>query len=289
MKSRKTLSNWLTNRYLLIIRNEENFAEKSTFSFNYAKLIVFFVSIFIIFLTVSLYLSKTILAQWVDPRHAELETNKKLIALSMAIDSLAVEVDKKDKFIKSFQYVLTGDGEAVDYQNGKSDSEQLESLNREIDIYSLHDVDSAFRKEFEESGEGILRSNSVESQELQEIFFFSPVSGIVSSPYNAKGDHYGIDIVSKSNEPIKTVADGTVILSNWTQETGYVIAVQHRSNLISIYKHNSALLKKEGNFVRAGDLIAIIGNSGELTSGPHLHFELWHNGNPVDPEAYISL
>lgn len=289
MKSRKTLSNWLTNRYLLIIRNEENFAEKSTFSFNYAKLIVFFVSIFIIFLTISLYLSKTILSQWVDPRHAELETNRKLIALSLAIDSLANEVAKKDKFIHSFQYVLTGNDEVIELgKSVPSDSERLQNLNKDVNLYNLPEIDSAFRKEFEDSGIGITR-RSGEIADLQEIFFFSPVSGIITSPYNSKRDHYGVDIVSKSNEPIKSVADGTIIFSSWTQETGNVIAIQHRSNLISIYKHNSALLKKTGNFVRAGDLVAIIGNSGELTSGPHLHFELWHNGNPVDPEAYISL
>ena len=96
-------------------------------------------------------------------------------------------------------------------------------------------------------------------------------------------------MVSKKNEPVKCVADGTVIFSDWTQEAGFVIAVQHKGNLISVYKHNSALLKKVGNFVSSGQVIAIIGNTGEFTSGPHLHFEMWYNGNPVDPGEFISF
>ena len=113
--------------------------------------------------------------------------------------------------------------------------------------------------------------------------------GIISDRYNSKIGHYGLDIVAKKDEPVKCVSDGTVIFSSWTSETGYVTAVQHQANFISIYKHNSVLLKKEGNFVKAGEIIAIIGNTGELTTGPHLHFELWSNGNPVNPEQYIPF
>jgi murein DD-endopeptidase MepM/ murein hydrolase activator NlpD len=98
-----------------------------------------------------------------------------------------------------------------------------------------------------------------------------------------------VDVVAKKDEPVKCVADGTVILSSWTNDTGHIIAIQHQGNLISVYKHNSVLLKKAGNFVRAGEIISVIGNSGELTTGPHLHFELWHNSNPVNPEIFVSF
>ena len=111
----------------------------------------------------------------------------------------------------------------------------------------------------------------------------------MSDSYNAKSDHLGVDIVAKQDEPVKVVAEGTVVFASWTQDSGYVIAVQHRGNLLSLYKHNSDLLKNVGNFVTAGEVISIIGNTGELTSGPHLHFELWYNGNPVDPEEFIRF
>ncbi|MEM9983347.1 MAG: M23 family metallopeptidase, partial [Bacteroidota bacterium] len=113
--------------------------------------------------------------------------------------------------------------------------------------------------------------------------------GIVSEKYSSKAKHYGTDIVSKKNEPIKSVTDGTVILSSWTEDTGNVIAIQHKSNIISIYKHNSVLLKKVGDVVKAGEVVAIVGNTGKFTTGPHLHFELWYNGNPVNPERFISF
>lgn len=274
----------------MIIRNEDNFAEKTTFSFNYAKLIVFLVTAFIIFLTISLYLAKTILAQWMDPRYAELETNKKVLQLVMEVDSLEQMVHKKDMLIANINHIISGEeySDIDEYKQAQED-EKIKNINQEINIYSLPSIDSQFRKEFEDSGIELVSEKGPEMSEIAEIYFFQPISGIVSSPYDAKIDHYGVDVVSKKNEPVKCVADGTVIFSSWTQDAGNVIAVQHRSNLISIYKHNSALLKKVGHFVNAGEIISIIGNTGELTTGPHLHFELWFNGNPINPEEFVSF
>ena len=290
MKSKKTLSDWLSNRYLLIFRNEENFAERTTISFTYAKLIVFLVSIFLIVLLISLYLVSTILSAWLDPRHAEVEANRQLIDLSLSVDSLSMEVYRKEMFIQSFKRLASGNVGADTLNPGLAAQENGNTVNKPAvpDLLDLPAVDSALRSEFEGSllfDRAINSSNS----ELQEIFFYSPVSGLVSAPFDSKIEHYGSDIVSKQNEPVKAVADGTVLLSVWTQKEGYVLAIQHRTNLISIYKHNSALLKKTGEFVRAGEVVSIIGNSGELTTGPHLHFELWYNGNPINPEEFVSF
>lgn len=239
-----------------------------------------------VFMLISLFLVKTLLAQWFDPEHAELEANKRLIMLSSAVDSLAYEMDMKDQFIDNLTMIIKGDDTVS--QNDELAEQRLSTLNTEIDLDNLPPIDSQFRKEFEQ-GDILLDLENYSSGELQEFFLFSPLSGIVLSPYNVKTEHYGVDVVSKKNEPVKCVADGTVIFSDWTQESGYVISVQHKGNLISVYKHNSALLKKVGNFVNAGDIISIIGNTGELTSGPHLHFELWYNGNPVNPEEFVSF
>jgi murein DD-endopeptidase MepM/ murein hydrolase activator NlpD len=225
-----------------------------------------------------------------DPRYAELETNRKLRELVLEVDSLEQEVQKKDIFISSIKSIITGD-ELSDIENDRAsqDDEKMRSLKQDVNLYALPPIDSQFRKEFEESGVDLVVHRIQDFGEISEIYFISPLSGIVSSPFNVKIDHYGIDVVSKKNEPVKCVADGTVIFSSWTQDSGNVIAVQHRTNLISIYKHNSALLKKVGNFVNAGEIISIIGNTGELTTGPHLHFELWFNGNPVNPEEFVSF
>ena len=286
---RKTLSSWLVNRYLLIIRNEENFAEKSTISFTYAKLILLAVTLFLVMIVISLLLVKTILAQWFDPRHAQMEANKQLYELSLKVDSLATEVDLKDQFIASFQRVLSGDTAAL-YEDYSSIKQQdINKIKEEVNAAVLAPVDSQFRQEFEQSDLSVLTFTTGNGGNLEEMFFFSPINGFVSAPYNVRDGHFGVDIVAKKNEPVKAIADGTVIMASWTQDSGYVIAIQHRGNIISVYKHNAELLKKVGNFVNAGEIISIIGNSGELTDGPHLHFELWYNGNSVNPEDFVTF
>lgn len=232
----------------------------------------------------------TLLEQWFDPRYAQAEANRQLVELSLAVDSLEVEMARKNEFIRAFQRIVRGDstvGTEAEYlaSAGDRQTEATETASTEIS-----DIDAQFRQEFEESDLGLLTvSGGASANQLDELFFFSPLPGIISAPYSTKSSHYGVDIVSKKNEPIKSVADGTVLLASWTQDAGYVIAVQHRSNVISVYKHNSSLLKKSGDFVSAGDVIAIIGNTGELTTGPHLHFELWYNGNPMNPEEFVSF
>ncbi len=289
MRARKTLSSWLVNRYLLIIRNEENFAEKSTLSFTYAKVILLAVTVFIVLMLLSLLLVKTLLAQWFDPRHAQIEANKRLYELQVKVDSLAVEVDMKDRFIQNFQRVLSGDTtDAYEPFEGELNAGGG-TINSDIDVTRLSPVDSQFRQEFEQTDLSLLRFASSSYTDLQEIFFFSPLTGFVSAPYNVKEGHHGIDVVAKKNEPVKCVADGTVIMASWTQDSGYVIAIQHRGNVISVYKHNAELLKEVGNFVNAGEIISIIGNTGDLTDGPHLHFELWYNGNSVNPEEFVTF
>lgn len=289
MKNRKTLSEWLSNRYLLILRNEENFAERTTLSFTYAKGILFLVVIFLIMLLVSLYLVTTLLAAWLDPRHVEVEANRQLIELSLAVDSLEQEVSRKDVYIQSFQRLATG-AVAHDTLTAAPESAGVDVKADEDQIYSMVAVDSALRAEFEGTGVEERLTLSSSANELQELFFITPIAGgLVSSPYDAKIKHLGVDVVAKQDEPVKAAADGTVLFASWTQKEGYVMAVQHKANVITLYKHNSALLKEAGDFVRAGEIVAIIGNTGELTTGPHLHFELWYNGNPVNPEEFVSF
>lgn len=288
MKAKKTLSSWLVNRYLLIIRNEENFAEKSTFSFTYAKVILFSVVIFVVMLLVSLFLVETLLNQWFDPRYEQMEANRRLNTLILKVDSLALEVESKDRFINNFKRVLNGDSVELMADEPEETVNRRASIANDIDLNEVSPVDSAFRQEFEQTDMSLLNSSG-SYKELREIFLFSPLNGYISAPYNLKEGHNGVDVVAKKNEPVKCIADGTVLMASWTQDSGYVIAVQHRSNMVSIYKHNAELLKKVGSFVNAGEIISIIGNTGELTDGPHLHFELWLNGNSVNPEEFVTF
>mgnify|MGYP002777674145 FL=1 len=287
MLPKKTLSERLTNKYQMVIRNEENLAEKTSFGFTYAKLMVIAVIAFVLVFAFSLFLSQTLLARWFDPRHAQREANQQLYQLAVKMDSLALEVERKDQFIRNFQRILSGDT-----SDGFADPAQvLTEGSKPLKVGRLNptEQDSVFRKEFEQSDLNNVTFTQARYNELQKTFFFTPLSGLVSDRYDIKKGHFGVDIVAKSNEPVKCIADGTVVLASWTQDSGYVIAVQHTGNLISVYKHNAELLKKVGNFINAGEIISIVGNSGEMTSGPHLHFELWYNGNSLNPEEFVTF
>jgi len=288
LKPKKTLSERLTTKYQLVIRNEENLAEKSNIGFTYAKLMVLSASLFLILFIGSLFLSKTLLAKWFDPKHAQMEANKKLYELAVKVDSLAVEVNQKDMFIQNFQRILSGDTSSGFADPAQALSGEGKSPKGVGDL-NLASSDSLFRKEFEKSEFSVISLTDTKYRELAEIFFFTPITGFVSDHYDVKKGHFGVDIVAKSNEPVKCLADGMVIMSSWTQDSGNVIAVQHRGNLVSLYKHNAGLLKKVGNFVNAGEIISIVGNSGEMTDGPHLHFEMWYNGNSLNPEDFVTF
>lgn len=280
---KKTLSNWLNARHIFIIQNEEDFSEKATYKFTYAKIAFFGFLTFLVVLTISIYLVNTVLAQWFDPRYAEQETRKDLVQMSISLDSLSQELQDRDRFITSFKKIMRGDVTTDEIQQS-----QAAIPTSRADAEKLNVTDSVFKAEFE-SGSDFLLTGDIRNDELRQLYFFSPITGYISEPFNAQTEHYGIDVVSKKDEPVKCIADGTVVMASWTQSEGNVIAIQHRENLISIYKHNSTLTKEVGDFITAGEIVAIIGNTGELTSGPHLHFELWYNGSAVNPEEFISF
>jgi murein DD-endopeptidase MepM/ murein hydrolase activator NlpD len=282
-KTKKTLSNWLNNRHILIIQNEEDFSHKATYNFTYARIVFFtMIGLTVIFL-LSFYLVNTILAQWFDPRHAESETRKDLVTMSLSLDSLATELENRDLFIQSIRMAFEGETAQDDpaaTENNKDNVQLTSSPNSD-------EIDSTFKLQFETGGGDFLTSSGINNLRLRETYLFSPISGSISQAFDPKNEHYGIDVVAKKDEPVKCIADGTVIFASWTQDAGNVITVQHKENLISVYKHNSALTKEVGNFIRAGEILAIIGNTGELTNGPHLHFELWYNGSAVNPNDFI--
>ncbi|MGY8978031.1 MAG: M23 family metallopeptidase [Cytophagales bacterium] len=288
MSQKRTFSNWLTNRYLLIVRNEEDFSEKRTIIFNYGRLILLLAFIFILSMTLSILSVNTVLKQWFDPRYAEMEANRQVLNLTLMLDSLQKEVQVKNNYIQNVKYILEGQN-----LDSLSSSKKVLSTSTLGDINlspALSPLDSQFRAEYESSDLGLVSLNFNRSEdELREIVFFTPLEGIVTNNFDPKEDHFGIDIVSQENEPIKALADGIVIMASWTLDGGYVLVIQHSGNLISIYKHNSELLKSVGNFVESGEIVSIIGNTGELTSGPHLHFELWFKEQAVNPEDYVNV
>ncbi len=284
-KDNKSLTAKLKNKYRLVIYNDTNYEE--VFSFRLSRLNVFaYAGAFLILLTIGLIfvIAYTPLIDLI-PRVPEGKIQQNIVVNAMRIDSLNYKLKTRDKFyLDNVKRILSGETPIV--LEPESDS-----LTKVEDIsFSKSKYDSILRKEIDAEDQFALSVTQKQKKNvgIANLHFFNPVSkGVVTNKFNPSNKHYGVDIVSQPNEGIKSVLAGTVINSGWTLTTGYTIQIQHPNNLISIYKHNAVLLKKEGDKVKAGEVIAIIGNSGELTSGPHLHFELWYNGTPVNPEDYI--
>jgi murein DD-endopeptidase MepM/ murein hydrolase activator NlpD len=291
-KDRKKRS-WMSrlrNKYRLVIMNDSTLEERLTFRLS--KLNVFIVlgtlTIILIILT-SILIAFTPLREYI-PGYSNVGLQKKLYELQIKTDSIEKGLEKRDRFIQSIKDVMSGKDLSSDVPVIKDTLQKYSNIKLKKSA-----EDSLLRAEVENQGKyNLYRFENNENvrqknESIGKMLFFVPLKGVITNEFNPSQNHYGVDIVSKQNEAIKCVLDGTVILSNWTLETGYTIAVQHQQNIVSVYKHNSALLKREGDFVKAGDPIAIIGQTGELTTGPHLHFELWSDGNPVNPKDYINF
>jgi murein DD-endopeptidase MepM/ murein hydrolase activator NlpD len=286
LKKNQTIYDRLTERYLLIFREEETFEEKLTLNLTIAKLIAGFSIVFLLMLVLSFLLITGILSRTFNPNYSESRQLRQLLDMRRMIDSLENELATRDIYQANLRKVL--EGKTV--ESGKQQPNSSGAI-ADVNLDKVRPTDAAFRKEFE-SGEvdGTMPNNrNAARADFESLFLFTPLDGVVTNTFNIKNDHYGIDIVSKKDEPIRSVANGTVIFSSWTQDAGLVIAIQHKSHLVSLYKHNSQLYNKVGDIVRAGDIIAIVGNSGEQTDGPHLHFELWLDGNPIDPQEFLFL
>jgi murein DD-endopeptidase MepM/ murein hydrolase activator NlpD len=217
------------------------------------------------------------------PGYPDMDMKQKNFLNSLRLDSLEYELRIRDQYFANLNALISGQ-DPVNYQNKPDSTKNYKKIK-----FSKSATDSILRQQIEEQEQFnfSVSSSNKKVYSISQMHFFTPVKGIVINAYNFKENHLGIDIVASPNEVVKSTLDGTVIMATWTLETGYNIQIQHANNVISIYKHNANLLKKVGDHVNAGDAIAIVGNSGELSSGPHLHFELWYNGRPVNPADYI--
>ncbi|MCS7005400.1 MAG: M23 family metallopeptidase [Cytophagales bacterium] len=283
-----TISQFLTNPYVLIIRDEMNLAEKGNFHFNFLKAILAIITLFTLTLIFCFVLITTALKNIFDPRVERMRSEIQLIFLEKSLDSLRYEIELRDKYLQNLKEILLGDTTTWIASAEKNPSKlKVNTTEALANLEKIDPIDTIFRRQFEDIPAEPRAYVRNQTPSLAQQFFFPPIIGIVSSKFDISKKHYGVDIVSKLNEPIKSIAEGTVILASWTQDGGYTISIQHQNDLVSVYKHNAVLLKEVGDFVKAGDLIGILGNSGELTDGPHLHLEIWHQGNPVDPQDFV--
>ncbi len=217
------------------------------------------------------------------PGYPDGNMRRNILINALKLDSLEKEMQMRDQYFANLNAIISG-GQPDNMLNTADTSVRYEKIE-----FKKSAEDSLLRHQIEEEEQYNLSVPAKTSipKRLSSIYFFTPLRGMVTNSFNARLNHFGTDIVAGPNEVVKATLDGTVIMAAWTLETGYVIQVQHKYNLISVYKHNAELLKEVGNIVKAGEPVAIMGNSGELTTGPHLHFELWYNGTPLDPEQYV--
>ena len=283
MEEKKKFYSKLKNQYRLIIYNDTTF--QSVWSMKLSRLKVFTTTSLlsaIIVVLVILLIATTGLREYI-PGYPKAEYRQMIVRNALVVDSLETELQKRDQFFRGIQSIMAGEVPEDDQ------TAQADAPNSNIE-FQEYNHDSIFQDELlAEQLSLSLQNSSDDDVGLSQIHFFSPLRGVVTEHFKSVTDHFGIDIVSEANARISSVLDGTVIFAGWTLNTGYVMYIQHDAQLVSVYKHNAELLKKTGDKVKAGEIIAIIGNTGEYSSGPHLHFELWYSGNAIDPEQFIDF
>ncbi len=268
-------------KYKLTITNENTLEE--IVGIHVSKLngvSVLLSAVTVIFLIASLIIVFTPLRNYL-PGYMNTEVREQVVMNALRADSLQGMLERQRMYIMNIQDIISG--------NIKADSvSTMDSLTtaRTEELMERTQAEDEFRKQYEETERYNLTTID-NAPTVTGLIFFRPTRGMLSSTFDANQKHFGIDIAASSNESVLATLDGTVILATYTADTGYVIQVQHSQNLVSVYKHCGSLLKRVGDTVKAGEAIALVGNTGEKTTGPHLHFEIWNRGRALDPSKYI--
>ena len=273
----------LLNRYRMIVINETTFNEELSFRFSRLNILSIIILLLVFIFTGTFFLvSYTPIKEFI-PGYTSTKVRKEAIRNTFLLDSLVTKFQKQDQFIKSIKSALSGENESDEGLLKEINKSNLEPFNQEFNRVK---ADSLLRLEVMQEDKYNLMPNSKNNV---KFMLFSPASGLISEPFNSEIKHFAVDIALAKDTPIKSVAVGTVVLAEWTSDTGYVIVIKHNHGLLSVYKHNSTIEKSQGDIVQAGEVIAFAGNSGELSTGYHLHFELWIDGYPVDPTNFIDF
>ena len=282
-KNDKNKRNW-RDKYRFSVYNDTTFEEvwRVRLTRYNAFLLITFLVLFIIGATTSL-IAFTDIREFI-PGYPDVTMRRNILMSAIRLDSLERELDLRDKYFANLNAIISGK-QPVDIISRQDTTKKYNAVK-----FSNSPENIALRTQIEQEEQYnlTLGPRITETTSLASLHFFPPVKGIVSGKYDLRTKHFGTDIVTKPKSPVLAALDGTVIFTGWTMETGYVIEIQHNNNLVSVYKHNAALLKEAGELVRAGEAISVVGDSGELyTSGPHLHLEIWYKGSPLDPEKHI--
>lgn len=268
-------------KYKLTITNEDTLEE--IVGIHVSKLngvSVLLSAVTVIFLITAVIIAFTPLKNYL-PGYMNKEVREQVVTNALRADSLQWLMERQRMYIMNIQDIVSG--------SVKADSvHSIDSLTivRSEELMERTQAEDEFRKLYEESERYNLTSLD-NAQAITGLMFVRPTRGMLTSMFDANKKHFGIDVAASPNESVLATLDGTVVLATYTADTGYLIQVQHAQNLVSVYKHCGSLLKQVGDVVKAGEAIALVGNTGEKTTGPHLHFEIWNRGRALDPTKYI--
>jgi len=287
--SNKGFFNNFKGKFKIVILHPDTYEEKGGFHTSKMNVTVFILIsvLLIVAATASLIVFTPI--REIIPGYTDVTLNRRVYQIERTADSIELVLKQKDLYIENIRRIIFG------YEMSDDSLAAMTLINKDAaSISQVQDKksekDSLFRVKYEaELRKNLIGSTENTGRTNNLPTFSTPVTGTITSHFDSNSKHYGVDLVSSSNTAINAVADGTVILSEWSEEKGYIIGIQHTNNIISVYKHNASLLRYEGDNVGAGEAIAIIGGSGSKPKGSHLHFELWCNGTPLNPEDYISF
>ncbi|MEC3880545.1 M23 family metallopeptidase [Parapedobacter sp. 10938] len=292
-KQKNKLSKILNARYKVVVLHEDTFEEKAAFRGKLWYWISGTISAIIVLVVLTIVLIRsTSLREYVIGDSLSGYERTALLDTYARIDSMEQIARAQEQYLNNIKQVISGEvGEtAAEAQEEHPVSDVTAPSASGAPEVGLSEDELALRELVESGAPYDLPENPGPTRTgIASYTFYSPIKGIISSSFSAQEQHYAVDIAVKQNEPVRNTLSGHVVFASYTPETGYVVIVQHGNNLLSLYKHCASIIKKVGSFVRGGEVIAFAGNTGSLTTGPHLHFELWYNGNPVNPTDYIAF
>ena len=275
----KNLLKQMIVKYRFVIMTDDSFEERLSLKISRVKILFLLIlGICITFLFSFFLISNTFIKSYI-PGISKEDLENQVVALSIKSDSLIGVLNYQKSYLTNIQNIILGN--VVSYKDSLEEARDI-GLG-EID-FATSAKESLLRQSVEEEEKGALFFNENKNN---LVLFFTPIQGVITEKFSASTLHYGVDVVAKENSRVASVLSGTVVVSDWNPETGHSIGIQHKDGYLSFYKHNSVLLRSVGDYVKGGEHVAIIGDSGGFSSGPHLHFELWKNGKPVNPESFI--
>ena len=291
-KSRfKSWINNLQETRRIVVLDEGSFEEKRNFTTSKFSIIVIILFSIIVFGTLFFFLIsatslKTFISGYPNPT-LQKELIDKNIKLDQKLSDLIDKTSKEEQYLNNIQKILNGGipnnrdtvfkvFKSQKINNNQKLSASEKTLREKVSNREKYDID-------------VIPGGALTKDVLPELLLFPPIIGEITNKMNISSGHFGVDIIAPKNEAVVAILKGTIVYQNWSPTDGHVVHIQHKNNLLSIYKHNSEVLKKIGDYVDAGEPVSIVGNSGEHSTGPHLHFELWHNGYPINPEKFINF